>query len=101
MTSPIILSIINGEADADLDEITRAIRVRREVLTSITVGKLVPGSQVHFSDSIRPKYLAGMTATVVKVNPKSVIVSCPDDPAYGRFRNGKNIRCPNSLIAGR
>jgi hypothetical protein len=57
------------------------------------------GDAVEFNGSVSPKYLAyrkGMV--VVKVNDKSVVVDCPDDPGFARFKGKKNVRCPKSLI---
>lgn len=98
--SATIADIQDGKLDDDLDIITEAIRDRRKLLASRKVIGIKPGDTVQFSDNIRPKYLVGRTATVVKRNTKSIVVSCPDDPAYGRFQNSKNVRCPNDLIAG-
>lgn len=98
--NPILLSIINGDADKDLDAIISAIKARKQALSSINVASTRPGDTIHFSDQIRPKYLVGLPATVVKLNRESVVITCPDTSNYGRFRNSKNVRCPNSLIEG-
>ena len=99
-SNPILLAIINGEADDSLDAIRSAIAARRQSLASINVAALHAGDTVRFSNAIRPKYLVGLPATVVKLNRESVVVNCPNDPAYGRFTNHRNVRCPNSLIEG-
>lgn len=96
----IATDILNGQHDSELDSIVAAIQGRRKALSYVTVAKLGPGDEVQFSANIRPKYLVGKTATVVKVNRESVIVSCPSDPSYGRFNGSRNVRCPNNLIAG-
>jgi hypothetical protein len=101
MSQNVLLSIINGEADNDLDAIIQAVRTRRQSLASLNVSSLHVGDTVHFSAEIRPRYLIGLPATVVKINPKSITVNCPDDADYGRFQGSKNVRCPNSLIQGR
>lgn len=98
--STYIDDILNGECDGKLlDQLEDAIRERRASLANRRRFKLAKGDTVTFSDVIRPKYLVGLKATVEKVNPKSVVVSCPDDASYGRFRNAKNVRCPFALIA--
>lgn len=97
----IIDAILNGKLDEHLDTLDAVIQDRRTLNTTRKMATLKPGDTVVFSDSIRPKYLVGKTATVVKRNPKSVVVSCPDDLSYRRYRNAKNVRCPNSLIAGK
>lgn len=95
-----INAIQDGACDEHFDLVYGAIKERKSILASRNVVGVRTGDTVTFSNSIRPKYLIGMTATVVKRNPKSVVVTCPDDPAYGRFQNARNVRCPNSLIAG-
>ena len=97
----VISSIEDGHCDDDLSAIIDAVRSRQQVLAARNVRALAPGDTVRFSDSIRPKYLIGKTATVVKLNKKTVVVDCPDDPDYGRFSGSSNVRCPNSLIEGR
>lgn len=93
-----LLSIINGESDSELDAIAEAVRTRKHALASINVVSVSHGDTVRFSDRIRPKYLVGLTAEVVKRNPKSVVVNCPSDLRYGRFSGARNVRCPNDLI---
>jgi hypothetical protein len=101
MTTTILDSIIGGTHDSDLDAISDAVKQRRQILAARTVSALRPGDTVAFSDLIRPTYLIGREATVVRVNAKSVVVNCPDDPSYRRYCNAKSVRCPNSLIAGK
>lgn len=96
----IISEIIIGEHDDALVNIDQAITERRKSLARATALTLCPGDEVRFSDTIRPKYLIGKTATVYKVNRQSIVVSCPDDPSYGRFQGSYNVRCPNHLIEG-
>ncbi len=97
----VINSIEDGACDDDLTAIISAVRSRQQILAARNVRVLSPGDAVKFSDSIRPKYLIGKTATVVKLNRKTVVVDCPDDPSYGKFSGSSNVRCPNSLIEGR
>lgn len=95
-----VIDILDGKYDENLDGIAEALRTRRATLVQRNVVGIKPGDTVKFSDSIRPKYLAGMAATVVKRNAKSIVVDVPADPAYGRFSGARGVRCPNSLIAG-
>lgn len=92
--------ILNGQYDDDLADITEAIRTRKQLKAKTTVMGIKVGDTVRFSTTIRPKYLVGLPATVVKRNRESVVVSCPNTPDYGRFAGGKNIRCSNILIEG-
>jgi len=97
----VVRAIRSGAFDpADLAAIDSAVRTRRKIEIERKVQDLgiAPGDTVKFSTAIRPKYLIGATAEVVKVNQKSVTVKCPDDPAYGRFQGKRSVRCPNGLI---
>jgi hypothetical protein len=100
VSTTLLDSIIGGAHDSDLDAIVGAIRDRQKILAARTVAAIKPGDTVRFSNEIRPRYLVGKTATVVKVNRQSVVVNCPADPAYGRFEGARNVRCPNALIEG-
>ena len=95
-------SVINGIEDGDFDsilsEIVSAVSLRKEIVADRAARDISIGDEVRFNDTIRPKYLAGKTATVVKINRKTIVVNCPDDPSYKKYRNSKNVRCPNSLI---
>ena len=97
----VINSIEDGNCDDDLAAILDAVRSRQKVLAARNVRDLSPGDTVRFSNAIRPKYLVGKTATVVKLNKKTVVVDCPEDASYGRFSGSSNVRCPNALIEGR
>ena len=62
-------------------------RVRRDLRA------LQPGTTVRPVERIRPTYMIGPTATVVKVDRARVLLGCPtDDPRYQRFKG--RIRCP-------
>lgn len=54
--------------------------------------------KVRFNSLISPRYLTGREAIVVKRNPKSIVVNCPNEPGYGRFAGKENIRCPKSVL---
>lgn len=56
------------------------------------------GQTVRFVNGIAPKYLSGLTATVVRINRKTVTVSTPDQPEYRRFRGRPEVRCPRTLM---
>lgn len=88
-----------GEYDDELDQIAQAVAHRRKSVAGAKRFTLNVGDTVTFSDTIRQKYLVGKTATVVKVNQKSVDVECPSDLTYGRFCGLKNVRCSLELIA--
>lgn len=94
----IITAIHSGELDDIISTIELAIKVRREQIATQFSRSLTVGDTVEFTNEIRPKYLIGKTATVEKINRKTVTVSCPDDPSYKRFMNSSGVRCPNTLI---
>ncbi len=91
--------IATGKFDDILDHLELSITVRREAIAAQLSRSLTVGDTVEFTDDIRPKYLIGKTATVEKINRKTITVSCPDDPSYKRYRNSKGVRCPNTLIS--
>ena len=85
----------------DLDEVIAAIRDRRRELRDRERNRnrraLTPGTAVRFVERIRPTYMIGLTATVVKVDRTRVLLDCPtDDPRYRRFKG--RIRCPLDLV---
>ena len=95
-------AIILGQHDADLDSIEKAVRERRRIIASAAVADVRRGDTVRFNDTIRPKYLAGLRATVERVNGKSLAVRVvPEDaPLAQRFGHGA-FRCPVTLIEGK
>jgi hypothetical protein len=94
----ISVQIVSGKFDDILDHLEWAINMRREEVAAQFSRSLTVGDTVEFTDDIRPKYLIGKTATVEKINRKTVTVACPDDPSYKRYRNSRGVRCPNTLI---
>lgn len=113
MEPTVVTEIEAGIHDNILTQIsTAALRRQRSLLDRDPQNKrlsdpldptaeLKRGDTIIFNSTISPKYLVGKSATVEKVNPKSVVVSCPVDPAYGRFSGNRRVRCPKSLIEGR
>lgn len=91
-------AIVGGECDHILDVVIDSVADRRAILARRMLRQLEAGDMVRFGDQISPKYLIGLTVTVTKVNRKSVIVSVPNDPLFGRFRGKRSIRVPLSLI---
>lgn len=97
-TKEMLDAIFSGQCDDDLDEVIAFAKNRKNFLQGNLRFTLNPGDEVKFSDSIRPKYLIGLPATVAKTNRTTVSVDCPDDPAYGRYQGSKGVRCPLDLI---
>lgn len=98
-TDEIISTIVSGHVDASLEVIVKAIRMRRENLNDSKVLLLKPGDEVRFNTQANPKYLEGITATVKKVNRKTVNVDIPDN-AYGarKFRGARDVRTPIAIV---
>jgi len=82
----------------ELDRINEQVRLRKSALQSVKAIGLRPGQRVAFNHTIRPAYLKGLVAEVVRINGKSVTVKTPSDPAYGRFSGCGALRVPLTLI---
>lgn len=93
----IVSAIISGDLDDDFDTIKQAIKMRGEHLAQARRLSLKPGDTVVFTN-LRPKYLIGLEAEVVKINPKKVVLKCPDKPEYGRFAGSSNVSCQPDMI---
>lgn len=97
--SMFLADIQTGQYDDQLDELRAALDYRERRLRKRLLTKLNPGETIRFASNIRPKYLAGLTATVVDVNEtkEEVTLTIPDEPRYRRYA-GSGIRCASSLI---
>jgi hypothetical protein len=99
MDSRDVLDLIaGGTMDDYLDDIARGVSERRKAKGSHVARGLRAGDTVAMSDSIRPRYLAGLPVTVVRVDRAAIVVTCPDEAAYGRFQNARRVRLTNTLI---
>lgn len=94
-------AIMDGEVDNQLDKLDRLIRDRqrmvRQAKAAITAVSLEEGAKVRFVKSIRPTYLQGVIATVIKVNRTGAIVKIDDPIAAGRYGR-LPVRCPADLL---
>src|SRR5262245_37847541 len=84
-----LTQISSGKYAAWLDEFSRTIAERRAVKARDGMSQIKVGDDVRFNDRIRPTYLRGLTAKVVKINGKSVKVDIDANPAYGRFSGAR------------
>jgi hypothetical protein len=89
------MAIMSGQYDADLDTLTNVIRERRKQQEQVKGMFLRPGDRVCFNDKVRPKYLRGAQATVVKVNKTRAVIQLDDKT--GRFGTG-NTNAPFAII---
>ena len=101
MTRKMLEMISNITDQGDLQMLKEAIKDQERILSHKTAMVLLPGDTIKFVNEIRPRYLAGLTATVVKKNRESITVKCPQDHAYGKFSGLGKVRLPLSLIAGK
>ena len=92
--SQIATAIISGELDNGFDTIKSAIILRKRSLDSVLMNSLKVKDAVYFTESVRPKYLSGVKAIIVKVNRTRVQVRLA--VPQGRF--GGTINVPTSLI---
>lgn len=97
-TAEIVGNIITGECDDVLNEIVKAVNDRRNSIASDKINSLSVGDVVVFTDDIKPKYLAGKKAVIVKVNRKTVAVDCPNDPEYRAYCGAHSVRCPVGIV---
>lgn len=95
----LVSAIIKGNFDSDFDAIQYAIQERKSVLKVVKASELratlSPGDTVYFNDKVRPAYLKGAKATVIRMARTKVVVDL--DRMIGRFH--RNISVPVSLIA--
>lgn len=95
----IVQEIESGKYDDRLQELRTAI-LRRSTASMVEQASKRPtfrvGDKVRFRATTRPKYMAGIQGTILKVNQKSVKLMINDVNA-GRFQ-GTGTRAPFSLL---
>lgn len=91
--------IASGALDPHLTAIAQAIRARSELLQTIASAKalaeLCVGDRVRINDRATPRYLHGVSGTVVALDDCGATV-CVHRPV-GRFKSGE-IRCPPLVL---
>jgi hypothetical protein len=85
--------VLNGECDEFLDEMIKAIKLRREAMAP-QIWEFEVGQPIRLSSTTRPKYLAGAQGIVKKVNRTKVVIDL--DKPHGKFYT--NISTPLSMI---
>jgi hypothetical protein len=78
----IVAEVLSGKLDDHLSLISDKVRYRREELTSIVAARLRMGDAVKII-GIKPKYMIGATAKIVRVNRTRAVVNLDRD--FGRF----------------
>lgn len=89
-------AIADGSLDAHRDAIYERFRRRDSMQRMEKVAAFAPGDTVVFNDKVRPAYLKGVKATVVKVNQTSVSVRIDNPLQAGRY--GGITKCPVNLV---
>jgi len=100
-STDLLLDIASGKLDAELQYIKAVIQERNDDLEAINWNRkrrsLKRGDTVYFTETVNPKYLAGVEAKVTKINPKKVLVVITNPNDAGRFGT-KPISCPLSIL---
>ena len=93
------LAIRNGHLDGELDMIQKLIVNRKKVLGRKLHDKeeLKLGDHVRIQPTVSPRYLAGLTATITKIQRTRVTLEFHSGQDLGRF-TGRTTTCPISLI---
>lgn len=92
----LIRLILDGEADDDLEAVGNAIYTRQQIVrqhkAATLRGTIARDDKVRLIDDIRPKYLAGLLATVQRVGGDFVFVTIDDRYAAGRYSGEIKVR---------
>lgn len=85
--SQIIAAIVRGEGDSNLDGIEAALKDRRSIATRTTFFSLKAGDKVRIREQVRPKYLVGCEATIVRRNKSRLVIRFinPPNGEFGKF----------------
>jgi hypothetical protein len=91
--------IVAGALDAHLTAIADAVRVRFDLLQTVSSAKalaqLTIGDRVRINHHAAPRYLHGVHGTVTELDGQAATV-CVHRPV-GRFKTGE-IRCPPLVL---
>jgi hypothetical protein len=91
--------LIIGQAESpQIEAFEHAIRERRRALGREVASSLRVGDTVRLNAHTKPTYLAGLTATVVKVNDRSARIKLHQPEFARRFGMVGDFRCPVSLL---
>lgn len=94
--SDITQEIMAGDHDDLLDGIEDAVRSRHKYLETVTHRTIKIGDTVRFNHKASPKYLNGVTATVVGKSRTKVELELNE--TVGKFEAGYPINTPVSII---
>ena len=88
-------AIHNGEFDNDLSYLADVIKERRNYQAQTELRTLVAGDTIVLDD-IRPKYLIGAKATVVRINRTKVVATF--NAPNGKFAAGTEVTIPAACV---
>jgi hypothetical protein len=95
--SSLVCAIRSGEYDEALDEITQAVAARKQRLTP----EPIVGGRGRLKNG-RPLYLNGAPFTIVKINPKRVVLRIDEDwldaHPQAKTRWGGEVTAPRQML---
>lgn len=94
----IVDAIIGGDADEGLTQVSEALRQRRKALEAVKRTDFRVGDRVVFNQAAKPKYLAGIGATVIGLNPSTVVLNIDEHARARRFKGARGVRCPVAIV---
>jgi hypothetical protein len=97
ISADIIEMIEAGDLDEALGQIQGACLKRQKILWQDNQPEFKPMQQVKVVGKLRPNYLFGSVFEAIKVNPKTVMVSVPNQPRYRKYA-GTQVRIPKSAL---
>jgi len=91
----VVSDIIDGNLDSELESLTNAITERNKINNLKKASMIKVGDKVRFVKG-RPKYLVGLTATVVSKKQKNFVVKFDEGQVTGKYSG--NVTCPPNLL---
>jgi hypothetical protein len=100
IAADIISMIREGDVDDHLSHIAQAVAARRVLKDG---QRRVPenfygATRVKVIGKLKPNYLLGHDFEVKKINPKTVVVSVPNELQYGKFAGMTHVRIPKGAL---
>ena len=91
----VVSAIIDGHLDTELESLQNALDSRSKINDVKKAAMFKIGDKVRFING-RPKYLCGLTATIVSKKQKRFVVKFDEGQDTGRFYG--NVTCPANLL---
>lgn len=90
--------IRGGAFDDRLGAIITECQARKTLLARVRVKELRAGDTVILTGGLRPKYLRGATATVIRTTPSKVVVDFPKDMDLRRYSGAQSVQVPATCV---